>query len=318
VTPSLTLLAGALAAGWLIPAVLRRVDLRRHVPVLMIVAWLVSMAGVVLAAATGVAWLLLPDHGPSATVLESLNACWAVAAHGSPPEVEELTGVLGMVLLFAVAARVAVVSVRAARRRGQKRRENLAVLRIAGRAADGPADVLWLAHEQPLAFSMTGRPGVVVATDGLRRHLDRDEVAAVFAHERAHLAGRHHLLVAAVDALRATIPFVPLFRDAPRAVRDLVELAADDTAVRGHGPASVRTALLAVTWHGAPSAALAMATQEAMALRLDRLDHATRPPGPLRRLVSCGLTATTALLLPFVAGTGLLVAIAMLVCQVRG
>lgn len=315
-TPALTLLAGALAAGWLVPALLRRMDPRRHDPVLMIVAWLASMAGAVLSAATVVTWLLLPDHGPSATLLESVNASWGVVAHGSPPRVEELTGVLGVLLLCAVAARVAVVSVAAARRRARKRRENLAVLRIAGRAADGPADVLWLAHEQPLAFSMTGRPGVVVATDGLRRHLDRDEVAAVFAHERAHLAGRHHLLVAAVDALRATLPFVPLFREAPRAVRDLVELAADDTAVRGHGPAAVRRALLTVTWHGAPSAALAMATREAMALRLDRVGHDAGQPGPLRRAVSCGLAAASALVLPFVAGTGLLVAVAVLASTV--
>lgn len=310
-TPALTLLAGAVAAGWLIPLLLRRVDPRRHDPVLVIVAWLASMAGAGLAASTVVVWLLIPDHGPSAELLEAVNPRWGVVAHGSPPEVEEKTGVLGVLLLLAIIARVAVVSIRAGRRRAQKRRENLAVLRIAGRSADGPADVLWLAHEQPLAFSMTGRPGVVVATDGLRRHLGRAEMAAVFAHERAHLAGRHHLLVAAVDALRATLPFVPLFRAAPRVVRDLVELAADDTAVRGHGPAAVRTALLTVTAHGAPSAALAMATREAMALRLDRLGHDLRPPGRLRRLLTCGLAAAGALVLPFVAGTGLLVAVAV-------
>lgn len=310
-TPALTLLAGALAAGWLVPVLLRWVDPRRHDPVLMIVAWLASMAGAVLAAGTVVAWLLLPDHGPSADLLARVNEEWGVVAHGSPPRVEELTGVLGVLILLALAARVVVVSVRAARRRAQKRRENLAVLRIAGRSADGPDDVLWLAHEQPLAFSMTGRPGVVVATDGLRRHLDADELSAVFAHERAHLAGRHHLLVAAVDALRATLPFVPLFREAPRAVRDLVELAADDDAVRGHGAAAVRTALLTVTWHGAPSAALAMATQEAMALRLGRLGHDPRPQGRLRRLVTCGLAVAGAVVLPFLAGTGLLVAVAV-------
>jgi Zn-dependent protease with chaperone function len=316
VTPALTLLAGALAVGWLVPTLLRWVDACRHDPVLMIVAWLASMVGAVLAAGTVVTWLLLPEHGPSAELLETVNERWAVAAHGSPPKVEEWTGVLGMWLLLALTARVVVVSVRAALRRSQKRRENLAVLRIAGRAADGPADVLWLAHEQPLAFSMTGRPGVVVATDGLRRHLEADEVAAVFAHERAHLAGRHHLLVAAVDALRATLPFVPLFRVAPRAVRDLVELAADDVAVRGHGPAAVRTALLTVTWHGAPSAALAMATQEAMALRLDRLGHEARSVGRLRRRVTRVLTAVGAVVLPFVAGTGLLVVFAVIASNV--
>jgi hypothetical protein len=119
-----------------------------------------------------------------------------------------------------------------------------------------------------------------------------------------------------VDALRATLPFVPLFREAPSAVRALVELAADDIAIRDHGPAAVRTALLTVTLHGAPSAALAMATQEAMALRLDRLGHEARPAGWLSRLVTRGLTAAGALVLPFVAGTGLLVVFAVIVSNV--
>ncbi len=316
-TPALTLLAGAFLAGWLVPGLLRRFDLRRRDPVLVIVAWLVSMAGAGLAAATGVLLLFLPDHGPGAALLVVIHHCWSAVQHGSPPQVEELTGVLGGALLLALAARVLVVSVRRARQRGHKRRESIAVLRIAGRAADGPPDVLWLAHERPLAFSMAGRPGVVVATDGLTRHLHEDEVAAVFAHERAHLAGRHHLLVAAVDALRATLPFVPLFREAPAAIRDLVELAADVAAVRACGPAAVRRALLTVTRHGAPTTSLAMA-QDAMDLRLARLRHGVRPPGRLGRVVSCGLTAITAVSLPFVTGTGLLLGVALGACALTG
>jgi beta-lactamase regulating signal transducer with metallopeptidase domain len=76
---------------------------------------------------------------------------------------------------------------------------------------------------------------------------------SVLAHERAHLTGRHHLLVAVAQALRATLPFVPLFRRAPSAVRDLVELAADLAAVHACGPAAVRNALLTVTRHGTPA-----------------------------------------------------------------
>src|SRR5882757_6899156 len=68
-TPALALLAGAFAAGWLIPDVLRRMNLRRRDPVLLLVAWLISTAGVLLAAGAGVLLLLLPDHGPSAPLL---------------------------------------------------------------------------------------------------------------------------------------------------------------------------------------------------------------------------------------------------------
>jgi Zn-dependent protease with chaperone function len=160
---------------------------------------------------------------------------------------------------------------------------------------------------------MAGRPGTVVATEGLTRHLDPAAVAAVLAHEKAHLSGRHHLLVAIADAVCATLPFVPLFRQAPRAIRDLVELAADVVAARDCGPAAVRTALLKVTGHGAPSTSLAMA-QDAVGLRLARLQHGSRPPGRLRRTVSCGLAGLTAAVLPFLAGTGLLLCIAIITC----
>jgi hypothetical protein len=75
-TVALALLAGAVVAGWLIPGVLRRVDLRRRDPLPLIVAWLVSVAGVLLAAATGVLLLLLPDHGPGASLLAAVHSCW--------------------------------------------------------------------------------------------------------------------------------------------------------------------------------------------------------------------------------------------------
>lgn len=307
-TVALALLAGTLAVGWFVPDLLRRMDLRRRDPLLMIVAWLVSIAGVVLGATAFVLTLLLPEHGPAPHLLASVHECWSVLEHGAPPRVEALTGVLGVVALLALAVRIGFVSVAGRRRRMRKREANLAVLRLAGRGTD----VVWLAHDQPLAFSMAGRPAVVVATDGLTRHLGEDAVAAVLAHERAHLAGRHHLLVAVAEALRATLPFVPLFRQAPQAVRDLVELAADVAAVRACGPVAVRSALVTVTDRGTPGTSLAMA-QHAVDLRLARLRRA-RSPHRARRLVACGLTAVTALSLPFVAGTGCAIAVAWWLC----
>ena len=83
------LLAGAVAAGWLVPYVLARVDLRRRDPLPLIVAWLVSMAGVLVAAASGVLLLLLPGHGPGPALLTAMHRCWSAIQHGSPPRVEE-------------------------------------------------------------------------------------------------------------------------------------------------------------------------------------------------------------------------------------
>jgi hypothetical protein len=316
-TTALALLAGAFTAAWLVPSVLQRLDLRRRDPVLLIVTWFVAMAGVLLAAAAAALVLLLPDHGPGGRLLAAFHHCWAAVQHGSPPRVEEAAGVIGVALLAAFASRLAVVSVRGLRWRTRRWQESLSVLRVVARPTSGSADVLWLAHERPLAFSMSGRPGVVVATEGLARHLAPAAVAAVVAHERAHLSGRHHLLVAAADALHTALPFVPLFRAAPRAVRELVELAADVTALRACGPAAVRSALLKVTRHDVPGTALAMA-QDAVEVRLARLRHGTAPPGRLRRAVSCGLAGMAVTTLPFVTAVGILIGVAVVTCPLTG
>ncbi|MFC4852698.1 M56 family metallopeptidase [Actinophytocola glycyrrhizae] len=316
-TPALALLAGAVVAAWLVPRLLHRMDRRRRDPVPLITTWFVSMAGVLLAAVAAALVLLLPDHGPSGRLLAALHHCWSAVQHGSPPRVEEAAGIVGMTLLAAFACRLLVVSVRGLRWRTRRWQENLAVLRTVARPTSGSADVLWLAHERPLAFSMSGRPGVVVATDGLARHLAPDAVAAVVAHERAHLSGRHHLLVATADALHNALPFVPLFRRAPQAIRELVELAADVAAVRACGPAAVHSALLKVTRHDMPGTALAMA-QDAVELRLARLRHGTAPPGGLRRAVSCGLAGMAATTLPFLTAFGILIGIAVLTCPLTG
>lgn len=312
-TAALTLLAGALAVAWLAPRVLRRIDLRRRDPVLLIVAWLVSMVGVLLGVTVGVALLLLPSHGPATTLLATVHRCWSAIQHGSPPQVEELAGLLGVALLVVFAGRLVVVFVRGVRWRARKRREHLAVLRLAARSATGPPETLWLPNDKPLAFSMAGRPGVVVATEGLTRHLNRQAIEAVFAHERAHLAGRHHLLVAITNALRAAVPFLPLFRQAPQAISQLVELAADVTAARSCGSAAVRSALLTVSNHGTPSTSLAMG-QQAVATRVARLHMSAPPAGGLQRLISCGMAGTVAAAMPFFVGTGLLVGIALISC----
>lgn len=312
-TAALTLLVGALAAGWLVPGLLHRTDLRRHDPVLLVVVWLLSMIGVLVSAAVGVVFLLLPSHGPGTAVLTAVHECWAAIQHGTPPETEKLAGLLGLALLIAFVVRLAVVFVRGLRRRARAREAHLSVLRLVARADPNSPDTLWLAHDRPLAFSMAGRPGVVVATEGLVRHLDQKAVEAVFAHERAHLAGRHHLLIAGAEALRAAIPFLPLFRDAPRALRELVELSADAVAVRRCGTAAVRSALRDVSGHDAPSTSLAMA-RCAVDTRIARLQVGATSPTGTRRLVSCAMAGLAAGVLPFLAGAGLLAGIALISC----
>lgn len=305
---ALSLLLGCVVVGWLAPRYL----LRLADPLTALIAWLASVVTVILTSAFAMFLLVLPDHGFGPAVMATLHSCWHAVQHGTTPSVETASGVFGILLLAGLLTRLVIVGVRSGRRRAQARQEHLEVLRMAGRREMGAHTTLWLEHDSPLAFSLAGNPGVVVATEGLHHHLAPEQVEAVLTHERAHLDGHHHLLVVFGDVVGATMPFVPLFKRTAEAIRQLVEMAADAVAVRLHGPDAVRAALLGVSGHGAPGTALAMGGDSVQA-RLTRLER-RHVPGSARRMLSCGLAGLTALALPVVTAAGALMALMALAC----
>jgi Zn-dependent protease with chaperone function len=103
--------------------------------------------------------------------------------------------------------------------------------------------------------------------------LHADELGAVLAHERAHAAGRHDLLLDAVRVLESAFPRVALFSHARRQLVRLVEMRADDVALQSHSRLSLARALVTMATgnaNAAPVGALA-ATGGDAAQRLDRL-----------------------------------------------
>ena len=311
-TVSLAALVGALVVGILIPAQLERLCVMGIDPSVLIASWVLSITGVVVAGAAGVVLLLVPGHGVPGRLLDAVSSCWSSVRHGMSPRVEELSGLLGLLVLLFGAARFILIGVRLAARRARSHRERLAVLRPAARVESGSPAILWLAHDRPLAFSLPGRPGFLVATDGLQRQLTKYEAAAVLEHERAHIRRRHHLLVSLAEVSKSGLPFLPLFRAAPRAVRDLVELAADDSAARRCGAAAVRSALIRMAGNGSPGISLALC-RDALDLRLDRLAETPRRNKWTRRTASCGLVAITPVL-PIVAAIVFFAGVSVISC----
>ncbi|MEV6235755.1 M56 family metallopeptidase [Lentzea sp. NPDC051838] len=288
-TVAISFLIGAALVGQFAPGFLARLVVGGADPLATLVAWLASAIAVVLTTAAGVVVLLLPDHG-----LTALHACWSLIQHGTTPRIEAVGGIAGTSMVIALAYRLVATTLHTVRRRARARAEHLETLRIAARR-DG--STLWLAREEPLAFSLAGKPGVIVATEGLTEHLSQAQLNAVFAHERAHLTGRHHLLVAFADALAHALPFVPLFKLSPAVLRELVELAADSAAARACGPDAVRAALIKVSQHGVPTTALGM-SGSSIDLRLARLRTGRCPAGRARQLLTCTFAGATALALP--------------------
>ncbi len=89
----------------------------------------------------------------------------------------------------------------------------------------------------------------IVVSRGLVDRLAPAEVDAVIAHERAHAAQRHDVLLLAFDAWRSALPWLAAARLASCQVARLVELAADDRARRKVGRPELARAIV----HAAPA-----------------------------------------------------------------
>ncbi|RDI20523.1 peptidase M48-like protein [Rhodococcus sp. AG1013] len=219
----------------------------RH-PRVALAAWLSSQAlfvGVV-AAVPLVLWVRPGDRWhllPSST----LSCVNSLRRNGTVPWFSAVEAALwGAGLL--VLGRIVVVVSRALLRHRRITEEHASVLRLVGRptVTDGD-DVFHLVGQGVAAYSIGGRSPAIVLGTGVRE-LDPSARAAVLAHERAHLTGRHHLLVAWAGALNAAVPFVSVARVGATWIRVLVELSADRHAAASCGSGAVCAAL--ESWHG--------------------------------------------------------------------
>ncbi|HUD40239.1 MAG TPA: M56 family metallopeptidase [Streptosporangiaceae bacterium] len=164
-------------------------------------------------------------------------------------------------------------------------------------------------HPAAAAYCVPGLRSAIVISAGALDLLDQDELAAVLAHERAHLRARHDLVLLPFTALLRAFRWSATARVANAEVALLVEMLADDRA-RRRGPArELATALLRVGASGgghAPAGALA-ATGPAssggdgeLAARVTRLLRP--PPGlPVPAIVGIGLLAALLVLAPATA-----------------
>jgi Zn-dependent protease with chaperone function len=286
---ALLMLGYALAVAWVTPAALAPLTARGASPRLGLAAWLTAMASAVAAAITAL-WFLAGAAvagwpGLAQAVCRSVTgrACAATMYRGA---LFELGLAVAAALALAAAAVVAWRYGRGVRRAQHAARAHGRAARIAGRApAAGPLaaagrplprHAIVLDAPQPAAYCVPGRPATIVLTTAALAILDDDQLSAVLAHERAHLAGRHHLLTGLSRGLAAVLPAVPLFARGPQEVARLAELRADDAAARRSGRRPLVAALLAMgTGTAVPAAALG-ATGGATLARVQRL---LSPPG---------------------------------------
>lgn len=264
-------------------------------PRLAVAAWALLAATALTAVVLAGVVLLVPVTALGTDLAQLLRAC-ALAVQAAYSTASPLP-ILGAGLAVAVPAWTLLGMLAGLVPAALERRRLRGSLTAVGRADDA-LGALVLDAPQAAAYCLPGRGGRVVVTTGALGALSGPELTAVLAHERAHLRGRHHLLVAVATGLARAFPAVPLFDCGLAEVHRLVELLADDAATRRLGRLEVASALLCLAGMRSPAPALG-AVGTAGAARVRRL-----LPPPLSRLQRGAALAALAL----VAATPLVVA----------
>jgi Zn-dependent protease with chaperone function len=281
----------AVIVAWSAPALLLPLTSRGISARLGLTAWLTAMASVLVCLGMALAFLVRAAvagwPGLAAVV------CRSVAGGACTPRVyRSALFEFGLSIAAVAAAVIAVVLVwrygRSMQRARRGSRAHAEAAHLTGRKLPGPGlpvvpqagrvGTVVLDSPKPVAYCVPGRPAAIVLSTGALALLDPAQLTAVLAHERAHLAGRHHLLLVLTRVLAATFPAVPLFtRGAPEVAR-LAEMCADDAAARRSGRKALLTALLAIgTGTAVPALA---ATGGDVGARVHRL---LEPPHGARR-----------------------------------
>jgi bla regulator protein blaR1 len=149
-----------------------------------------------------------------------------------------------------------------------------------------------LQHPTATAYCIPGRSSRVVLSQGVLDTLPPPELAAVLAHEKAHLRARHDLLLEFFTVLHESVPSALRSRRAMAEVRLLVEALADRAAVRTSGEVATARALVAIAESRSPDAAMGAGTSAPVRMQL-----LAAGPRPELAVIAYGI-ALTALLAP--------------------
>jgi Zn-dependent protease with chaperone function len=300
--PALLVFGYALAVAWFLPPLLTRLTSSGISARLGLAAWLTAMASVLASVVVALQYLVAAAIAGWSQLAEAVcrsvtgGRCAAVVYRSAAFELA--LGLAATVAALALAV-LAWSYGRSMQRAQQRTRAHAEAARIAGRRLPGGDAAVVLDAARPAAYCVPGRPAAIVLTSGALALLDPRQLTAVLAHERAHLAGHHHLLIALTRALAATFPGVPLFTRGSAEVARLAEMCADDAAARHSSRPALIAALLAMGTAGAvPAAALAAATC-AVTARVQRL---LEPAPPARHARNRLALITVMLLLALVSG----------------
>jgi Zn-dependent protease with chaperone function len=234
--------------------------------------------------------------------IAGLTRTWSWQLGSSGSAVFQLLCLVSGLALLALLCWILLAASAAVVRARQRQRILLSLLAHGDPKVPG---ALVVDHPAAAAYCLPGLRSAIVVSAGTLELLDADELAAVLAHERAHLRERHDLVLLPFAALLRAFRWASVARQAQRAVALLVEMHADDRALQHRPARELATALLRVGAAGGgavPSGALAAASARTECDVTARVVRILRPaPGlcPAARALA-GLAAAGAAALPVI------------------
>lgn len=277
-----------------VPELLARARWPMRAPRAAVVLWQsIAVAAVLSAFSAGLAlatrlFVPGPDGRPTAVVGEQMTALgWPLW----------LGSVLVLTVTLVIGARLAlaVVQVAVGTRRRRAQHRMMVDLLAEHRRELGAVRVLDVA--EPLAYCLPGMRSRVVLSRGTLAALTEPELAAILRHERTHLRARHDLVLEAFVAVHTAFPRFVRSASALNAVALLVELLADDAAVRHTGPEPLARALVTCACGPTPAGALA-AGGPGTVTRVHRLSG---PPNSVTVALAAYSAAAAVLIVPTMA-----------------
>lgn len=238
------LIAYGTLVAFLAPRALTCGTWAHRIPVLGVAIWMSAMASVLAAwlVAIGAVIVDLNAGLPWRHVFDTCTTTQCALSHGTPGSWLKV-GILTLATLVTGGALVGLGrALLHARRRTHRHAE---AAHLVGER-DQLLGAVILDVPEKVAYAVAGRPSAIVLSRPAIRALTAQQLRVIIAHERAHLAGRHHLVLAVSSVLADRMPRIPLFTKGRTELRRLVEMCADDTATRGRDVRDLLGALLAL------------------------------------------------------------------------
>ncbi|MFC9517084.1 M56 family metallopeptidase [Nocardiaceae bacterium NPDC056970] len=289
----------ALALTGPVPALLSRARWPFRAPRAALVLWqAIALAAVLSAFSAGLAIasrLLVPgpDGRPTTEPMAEIDAL------GWPLWILYVV-VFGLTLLIGAKLIFSMVRVGVHTRRRRARHRMLVDLLDRGDISTALGTfpgVRVLDAAEPIAYCLPGLRQRVVLSEGTLNSLNDAEVTAILTHERSHLRARHDLVLEAFTAVHHAFPRVVRSKSALGSVQLLVELLADDSAVKVTGPGPLARALVTCANSTAPRGAMAAGGPSTL-VRVQRL---TDSVGDIRIAAAAYVGAAAILVVPTIA-----------------